>query len=186
MARQARGEFLHPSEIQIVHTTQRCVRQAFLCGVDQVGVSFEHRRQWIRNRLEFLASVFGIDCLTYTVLSNHLHLVLRSRPDIVAQWSDLDVARRWWRLCPLRRTVDGLPAEPTDAELGMILNDPCRLAELRLRLSDISWWMRCTSQNIAQRANREEERSGRFWEGRFSAQLIIDEASFWLVRCMSI
>ncbi|TWU02036.1 hypothetical protein Pla100_17720 [Neorhodopirellula pilleata] len=32
------------------------------------GQSYEHRRGWIRERLEFLASVFGIDCLTYTVM----------------------------------------------------------------------------------------------------------------------
>ena len=79
MARQARGEYLDPSEVQVVHAVQRCVRRAFLCGRDPLtGKSFEHRRQWIRDRLEFLASVFGVDCLTYTVMSNHLHVVLRS------------------------------------------------------------------------------------------------------------
>ena len=30
MARQARGEYLNPHEVQVVHTVQRCVRQAFL------------------------------------------------------------------------------------------------------------------------------------------------------------
>lgn len=48
--------------------------------------------------MEFLAGVFGVDCLTYTVLSNQLHVVVRSRPDVVATWSDLKVARRWLRL----------------------------------------------------------------------------------------
>ena len=82
------------------------MRRAFLCGKDPLsGKSFEYRRMWIRQRLEFLASVFGIDCLTYTVLSNHLHLVLRSRPDVVAQWSDEKVARRWLRLFPQRQRV---------------------------------------------------------------------------------
>jgi hypothetical protein len=45
-----------------------------------------------------LASVFAIDCLTFAVLSNHLHLILRSRPDIVRGWSDQEVAKRWLRL----------------------------------------------------------------------------------------
>ena len=35
MARQARGEYLNPDEIQVVHAVQRCVRQAFLCGLDK-------------------------------------------------------------------------------------------------------------------------------------------------------
>ena len=82
MPRQARGEYVNPNEVQLIHAVQRCVRRAFLCGDDVVsGKSFEHRREWIRQRIEFLASVFGIDCLTYTVLSNHLHVVLRSRRD---------------------------------------------------------------------------------------------------------
>ncbi|MEQ9409219.1 MAG: hypothetical protein RIK87_15900, partial [Fuerstiella sp.] len=89
MPRLARGEYLNPDEIQVVHASQRCVRRAFLCGTDQFsGQSYEHRREWIRQRLELLASAFGIDCLTYTVMSNHIHLVLRSRPDVVATWSD--------------------------------------------------------------------------------------------------
>ena len=82
MPRQARGEYVDPKEVQILHLVNRCVRRAFLCGEDPLtGKSFEHRREWIRQRLEFLASVFGIDCLTYTIMSNHIHLILRSRPE---------------------------------------------------------------------------------------------------------
>ena len=182
MPRQARGEYLDPKEVQIIHAVQRCVRRAFLCGRDGVtGQSFEHRRAWIRDRLEFLASVFGVDCLTYTVLSNHLHVVLRSRPDVVAQWSDQEVARRWLTLFPKRRDKHGSPADPEEHELAMVTTDAERLAEIRKRLSDVSWWMRCTAENIARRANKEDECTGRFWEGRFRAQLILDEPS--LMAC---
>ena len=133
----------------------------FLCGDDPYsGQSYEHRRYWIRARLEFLASIFGIDCLTYTVLSNHLHIVLRSRPDIVNTWTDEEIARRWLRLFPKRKKKDGSPAAPSASELHMITADQERLKELRSRLSDISWWMRCTSENIAKQANREDECTG--------------------------
>jgi len=114
MPRLARGEVLDPSEVQVVHCVQRCVRRAFLCGRDDVtGQDYEHRRGWIRQRLEFLAGVFSVDCLTYTVLSNHVHLVLRSRPDVVATWSDEEVARRWLTVFPKRRERDGAPAAAT-------------------------------------------------------------------------
>lgn len=182
MARLARREMIDPSEVQVCHTISRCVRRAFLCGDDPVsGESYEHRRQWIRDRLEFLASVFGIDCLTYAIMSNHIHLILRSRPDMVATWSDEEVARRWLRLFPARREKDGSPAEPTDAEIASIVNQADVLGERRRRLSDISWWMRCTTEHIARRANREDECTGHFWEGRYKCQLVLDEAS--LLAC---
>ena len=182
MPRQARGEVIDPAEVQVVHCLQRCVRRAFLCGDDPItGQSFEHRREWIRQRLEFLASVFAVDCLTYTVMSNHIHLVLRSRPDVVATWSDEQVARRWLRLFPQRRDQDGSPAEPTQAEIEMIVHDPKVLAERRSRLSDLSWWMRCTAENIARRSNAEDEVTGHFWEGRYRAVVLLDEAS--LLAC---
>ena len=96
MARQARGKSMDPAKVQVFHTVQRCVRRAFLCGEDTVsGKSYDHRKQWIRERLEFLASIFAIDLLTYTVLSNHLHLVTRSRPDVVAAWSNQEVVARY-------------------------------------------------------------------------------------------
>jgi len=114
-------------------------------------------------------------------------LVLRSRPDVIETWTDEQVARRWLRLFPKRRNKNGTPADPTDAELNMILNDPDVMAERRRRLSDISWWMKCTSENIARRSNTEDEVTGHFWEGRFKAQLILDEKHrCWHVRLMWI
>jgi REP element-mobilizing transposase RayT len=181
MARQARGQSIDPAEVQVVHCIHRCVRRAFLCGQDPYsGKCYEHRRQWIRQRLEFLASVFAIDCLTYCVMSNHLHLVLRSRPDLVATWSDEQVARRWLRLYPMRRGTDG-PVDPTDDEINTLLRQPKEIQKLRQRLSDISWWMRCTAETIARQSNREDECTGHFWEGRFRSQLILDEAG--LLAC---
>ena len=150
MPRQARGESIDPSQVQILHCVERCVRQAWLCGRDAAtGRCYEHRRGWIRDRLEFLATIFGIDCLTFSIMSSHAHLVLRSRPDVVAAWSDDEVARRWLRLFPKRRNPDGSPAEPTRPELDLIRNQPKVLAERRRRLSDVSWYMRCLAENIA-------------------------------------
>ena len=81
MARAARQTLIDPTQIQIVHVWNRCVRRAFLCGQDPLtGKDFEHRRLWARQRLEHLASVFAIDCITFSIMSNHTHQILRSRP----------------------------------------------------------------------------------------------------------
>lgn len=173
MARLARGEYLNPQVTQIIHTVSRCVRGAYLCGKDsETGRSFEHRRRWIENRLQLLAATMGIECLTYAIMGNHIHLILRSRPDIVRRWSDEEIARRWLCLCPPQYNQVS-----HEASHKLLLEDANRLAEIRQRMSDISWWMRLLTQTIARRANREDDCKGRFWEGRFHASLLLDESS---------
>ena len=138
MARVNRREVLADGEVQVVHCINRCVRRAFLCGTDPVtGTDYDHRRELIRKRLEFLASVMGVEVLGYAVMSNHFHCILRSRPDVVAEWSDQEVAERWWQLCPGRKDENGAPAEPTKYEINAIRNDKEQLKERRKRLSSI-------------------------------------------------
>ena len=169
---------MDPDKVQVFHIIKRCVRRAFLCGFDRVSNrSLDHRKQWLRERMEFLNSVFAIDCLTYAIMSNHCHLILRSRPDLVAQWSDHEIAVRWLRLCPRRKDESSAAAEPTTEEINIITSDSGRLEELRRRLSDISWWVKMFSQKIAQQANQEDQCTGHFWEGRFKSQALLDEAA---------
>jgi REP element-mobilizing transposase RayT len=182
MGRPKRREQFESSEVCIVHTIQRCVRRAFLAGMDQqTGRDYSYRREWIRRRLESLASVFGIDVLTYAVMSNHLHTIVRNRPDVVAQWSDEQVAVRWLSVFPGQRLEELHLSQPTEAQVQMLVSSPEQLAVIRQRLSDISWFMRALAEPIARLANREDECTGRFWEGRFKAQRITDEAG--LLAC---
>jgi hypothetical protein len=110
-------------------------------------------------------------------MSNHLHVVLRVRPDLVQAWTDLEVALRWRQLYPPRDEATGRPTEPQEHDLNMITSDPARVAELRGRLASLSWFMRCLNEPIARAANREDRCCGRFWEGRFKSQALLDEAA---------
>ena len=178
----ARCQIVDQTAVGIYHCVNRCVRRAFLCGEDALtGRSFEHRRSWIRQRLEELAGLFAVDVLGFSVMANHLHVILRIRPDLAEQWDDAAVARRWWRLFPRRRDERGEPAEPEPHELQALLADPVALAELRRRLASLSWLMRAISEPIARRANREDRCTGRFWEGRFKCQALLDDAA--LLAC---
>ena len=110
MARRKRAEVVVEDEVGVYHCIQRVVRRAFLCGVDPfTGNSFDHRREWIRDRLESLAGLFGVEIAAFAVMSNHVHVILRNRPDVVAVWSNEDVARRWLALFPGRV---GIKPEP--------------------------------------------------------------------------
>ncbi len=178
MARLARAEVFAADEVAIVHVMNRTVRRCFLLGDDPVtGKNYDHRKQWIDDQLIHQAKHFGIDLLCQAILSNHFHLVLRSRPDVVAEWDDTEVARRWLMLCPLSKDDEGRPLEPTEFELNHIRNDKEKLAVIRSRLSDISWWMRLLSQNIAQRANLEDGEVGKFWQSRYRAVRLLDETA---------
>ena len=181
MGRPLRSEQFDAGEVCIVHALQRCIRKAFLAGRDdRTGIDYSFRREWIRRRMEALASVFGIDVLTYAIMSNHMHVILRNRPDVVAAWPDEEVALRWLKVFPGRRLDEQL-AEPTDSDVKMLVADGERMAVVRRRLSDISWFMRALSEPIARLANKQDECTGRFWEGRFKAQRIVDEAG--LLAC---
>ena len=142
----------------------------------------EHRRELVRERMEFLAGVMGIEVLGFAVMSNHFHCILRSRHDVVATWSDEEVARKWWMLCPARKNHDGSPAEPTEFELNSIRNDKTGVKEKRVRLSSISWFMRFLSERVAKEANKQDQCSGRFWEGRFRGQILLDSAA--ILACL--
>ena len=89
MARLTRREQIDETSVGVYHCINRCVRQAFLCGDDPVsGNNYDHRKNWIQQRLEFLAGEFAVDVIGFSVLSNHFHLILRNRPDVVDQWTD--------------------------------------------------------------------------------------------------
>lgn len=173
---------LAPDGVSVtLHCYSRCVRRAYLCGKDrETGSQFQHRKHWIQQRMQFLASIFAIDLLGFAVMDNHFHLICRTRPDIASQWDDLEIARRWYRLFPQRYLASGQPARLTDQELARLLGATAddrrrRAALLRCRLQSVSWLMKTLCEYIAKRANREEGLTGAFWEGRFKAQKLLDE-----------
>jgi hypothetical protein len=81
-------------------------------------------------------------------MSNHLHLVLRVRPDIAERWSADEIALRWCRLFPPRDDATGEPGEPGEHDLAMVTANSERLAEVRKHLGDLSWFMRCLCEKI--------------------------------------
>ena len=165
------------------HCISRCVRCAFLCGSDPLtGFDFEHRRQWIVDRIKLLCSVFSVDLCAYAIMSNHYHIVIRINADEVKHWSDEEVASRWMQIFsgPLLMHQHLMNANLTRTELKCVAD---LLATWRERLSDLSWFMRCINEPIARMANHEDHCSGRFWEGRFKSQALLDVRA--LLACMA-
>ena len=177
MPRMNRSLSMPLDEIGVYHCYSRCVQQAYLCGYDpDKKVDFSYRKGWIREKLRRLAKAFSIDIWKYALMSTHLHVILRNRPDVSRHWTDQEIARRWWEVCP-GRLVDGLPAEPKQVELNLWLSDPEFMRELRSRIADPSWLMRELLVNIARKANKETNKEGKFWDHRFGSRRLLDEAA---------
>ncbi|WCN10081.1 transposase [Marinomonas mediterranea] len=178
-----RSQQVSLSDTPYYHCISRCVRRAFLCGHDVVtGKSFEHRRGWIEKRLLFLAQVFAIDVCAYAVMSNHIHVVLHVNEQEAKHWTTCEVIERWHALHKgtvlTQRYLRG--EEMPKAVLDVV---ELTAETYRQRLTDISWLMRELNEPIARQANFEDGCTGRFWEGRFKSQALLDEAA--LIACMA-
>ena len=173
-----RKQIVADDEVGLYHCSNRCVRRAFLCGVDPLtGNDYDHRKDWIHQQLQHLASIFAIEFCSYAVMSNHFHLIVRTRPDLVQGWSDEEVALRWSRLAPAKDIAPSEPVEPSQSAINIILSNPKWVLELRGRLANLSWLMARLSEPIARKANEEDKCTGRFWEGRFESQRLLEEGA---------
>jgi hypothetical protein len=107
-------------------------------------------------------------------MSNHYHLVLYVDVTRVREWSEQEVVRRWTALFRLPELVRRYLQE----EVSLAEQDAAKqiIETWRARLMEISWFMRCLNEHLARRANAEDGCTGRFWEGRFKSQALLDEA----------
>ncbi len=155
------------------HVVSRCVRRTFLFGIVD-SKDFSHRRDAIVERLAKLTQLFCIDISAYAIMSNHYHLVVRIQKQRALKLSLSDVNDRWSALYSLpvlaKRYIDGEML--SDAESSEARR---QIEERRARLYDLSWFMRCLNEPIARAANQEDGCTGRFWEGRFKSQALLDE-----------
>jgi len=181
MAR-ARESLIDLNATPYYHCINRCIRRSYLCGDDKFsGNNFDHRRTWLVDRIKLLASIFSIDIAAYAIMSNHYHLVLKVSRDDALNWSDEEVISRWYKLYNGCVLIDRyLAGEKLSKAYLLKVTDIVN--EWRYRLFDISWFMRNLNEFIARKANAEDKCTGRFWEGRFKSQALLDETA--LLSCM--
>jgi len=115
-------------------------------------------------------------------MSNHYHLLLQVDKVTADIWSMDEVILRWYQLFNGHALVDSYLAgeEISPAHLAKVEE----LAQCwRERLYDISWFMKCLNEHISRQANKEDDCTGKFWEGRFKSQALLDETA--LLSCMA-
>ncbi len=178
MASGPRADVVQLGVVAAYHCYSRCVRRAFLLGYDKLtGIDYTPRRQWLLDMQRQLAALFAIDIGFHAEMATHIHLVLRTRPDVAETWSDEDVVRRWLTITKLAKSRDGSVVEPSRVRMAIELNLPGRVKKLRQRLSNPSWFMGILCEYVARRCNREDDCRGVFWEDRYECEALLDEPS---------
>jgi REP element-mobilizing transposase RayT len=173
---QPRSTLVSLDDTPWYHVVSRCVRRAYLCGFDRhSGRNFEHRRGWIVERLQQLAAVFAIDIAAYAVMSNHFHIVMRVDAERALGWDRDEVLRRWTQLFTGPELVQRYRAQPENLCAAELARANLWVTTYRERLMDLSWFMRVLNESVARQANAEDGVTGRFWEGRFKSQALLDE-----------
>ena len=103
-------------------------RRAFLLDEapgDESGEEPLSRKDWIEKRLQELAGIFAVGVAGFSVMDNHLHVLVRLDPDVAKGWSDEEVVRRWGALFP-----------PRDKSRQPL---PVSEAWVEVRLKDVQW-----------------------------------------------
>ena len=165
----ARAQLVDTSVTHWYHCITRCVRRAFLLGEGD-----QNRKDWIENRLEELAEIFAVAVGGFSVMDNHLHVLLRLDPDLAQAWSDEEVVRRWGRLFP-PRDESRQPMPVAEHWVQWRLQDAQWVATARQRLQSLSWFMKCLKEPLSRLANRQDKTRGTFFEGRFKSVAVCDE-----------
>ena len=171
----ARKSLVSLADTAYYHVVARCVRRAWLWGKDEyAGRDYSHRKEWILERLTQLTSIFTMEICAYAVMSNHYHLVVYIDQKRGKKLSAREVAERWTQLFAappvVERWLNGTALE-AEHQLAEAL-----IGKWRQRLCDLSWFMKCLNEYLARRANAEDDCDGRFWQGRFRSQALLDEA----------
>jgi hypothetical protein len=167
----ARAHLVDVSVTRWYHCITRCVRRAFLLGDEP-----HNRREWIERRLQELAEIFAISVGGFSVLDNHLHVLVRLDPDTAKNWSDEEVVRRWGCLFP-PRDKSRQPLPVSNDWVQWRLKDAAWVAKARERLQSLSWFMKCLKEPLARLANQQDKVRGAFFEERFKSVAILDEES---------
>ncbi len=175
----ARSQLVDVNLTPWYHVISKTVRGAFLLSQGE-----DDRKQWLQDRLRTLSGSFAVEVAGFSVLDNHLHVLLKLEPERVDTWSDEEVIRRWAKVCP-PRGADRKPLAVIEDWVKRQMTDRTFVQKARERLGNLGWFMKCLKEPLARMANRCDGVSGHFWQGRYKSIAVLDDEAL-LATCAYI
>ena len=147
----------------IYHCVTRTVNGEFL--LDDVA------KEVLRKQLHQLSAFCGVELLTYAIMSNHFHVLVR----VPAQKaiSDAELLRRYKILYPKPTkyaTAQLEVLEKTLAENGLAAEQLRK--QWQARMGDVSEFMKAVKQRFSVWYNRSHGRYGTLWADRFTSVIV--------------
>ena len=161
--RRPRSDRMPEGQPGIWYIVSRCVRRERL--LERPG-----QREWMCGALAAWLDVLAVDLLGYALMGNHIHLILRTGPDLAADWLPGQVRRR---LVAASTVADGRPCQPNEVGTGPALTAD-EIVAARKKLSHPGLMLRAVKEGFARRLNQKEGSSGHVWESRYHDVALLD------------
>ncbi len=153
----------------VYHCMSRCVQGRRLFKKQELEV--------FRKMLWQVAEFSGLEVVTYCLMSNHFHILVRV-PHSDTKVTDAELVRRFGVLYPVRSKFAPMTPEALADLLAKndATSDDLRLW-LRRRMHNVSEFMRTLKLRYSLWYNRTHDTFGALWANRFQAVLVEDKPS---------
>lgn len=147
------------------------VYHCMTCTVNGEMLFKDREKEMLRKMLWQVAEFCGAEILTYCVMSNHFHVLLRIPEQ--TSLSDADLMRRYKVLYPKPTKFQSASTKVIESQLqaGGEEADEIR-RKLRARMADVSEYMKTVKQRFSVWYNRNHQRYGTLWADRFKSVLV--------------
>lgn len=170
MARKLRRNEIDLSATRVYHVVSRCVR-----AIPLLHASDDSRKESCMRCLQLLVENTAVAVAGFSLMDNHIHLLLRVDVERAKSWRAEEVATRWLKLHPVRNGYFQ-PVEPTPYQIDELVKEKDWVDATREKLCSISQFMKELKQRVSQAVNRQDRVAGVFWEGRYKIKPVFDEA----------
>ncbi len=131
----------------------------------------DREKEVLRKMLWQVADFCGVEVLTYCIMSNHFHVLVRV-PDL-QKISDHELIRRYKVLYPKPTRYQAESAKVMEAHLRANKEEGEAIRKkLLARMGDVSEFMKAVKQRFSVWYNRSHQRYGTLWAERFKSVLV--------------